>query len=1059
MKVERTNVTFMGDAQIGGSGGDAGKAGAGGAGGAGGTAGTGGNGGGVGNGGGAGNGATGGGAGEEGTAGIRGGRGTPGGGGSGGSAGNGGTGHPDGSDGKKGLDGTSGDFGAYGATANDGAVGTGGDNSNSGTIGPNGNTAAQGASGVAGNTAAGGTAGTAGKKGGDAGSVELNWTDSVFTFGGYANIGGNGGWGGSQGGNVGKIDMFLYNTEVNFNSTTTIGGTGGDSSASGTGGSTEKIRISFQDNSILNVNGTLTIGGAGGYGGVEGGSTGDVELTVLDSELNVNNTLTIGGAGGGSINKGGNAGGIAVVLTNSLNSFKDVAIGGSGGNADIGTAGSTGGNAGDIQIDITESTSTFNGAVAVGGSGGTGDTGGNAGTINLTFTDSNSYFTSNAVFGGSGGEGFSKGGNSGDVTARFDNSLTIFMGDATFGGNGGDADNDADAGKAGNVDLKFTNTSHTIFQGNVVLGGTTKGDGKSFVNVLVENGLCQCDNECCQDPNVNAVCNEVCHIATVVEFQTDYPSLVHFATDGGGGVFQINSGRVDIGAKTFFTAGDKTEFTLGENGTLRFNVDTYTAISGEKTFGIGYVESEKVNLSANLMLCPIPFMTMAVGVYTPSEEGHKTMDDGNGNYGVIVRADTDQLVAMDSYSVSNYFFDADISRGGIGDNAAVGELYDAIYVREINIKNTLSHVEGPKRASETNSGYLLSKNEAAMCLLMDNTDNRREFVENVNLLVGRTTSGMYTAQMHRFEQVNKTILEQRLSPKMYDICSGFEEEQEHTWVLWASGYAMDGSRSYRHFDPRLEFEGWGGIIGGEYNISCRTTLGLYFAYGQTDLTSRAPRLGGTYMESDDFTVGVYGRWQSLFMRGYTALMGNYTHNNMYQERFVGVGTDIERFSSKFDGSAWGLYFEKGWDWYWNYVRVSPYAALQYQRLTMDGYDEGGPCCDSAFALRVADSHVESFRLLLGFRTHTQVLDWLQLSCDLGYVHEYNKDGAMLHTTFSEGTYPTARIMGIDLGRNWVNLGLGAHIQFSDYVKLYINYDLAAGSSTSHLGMGTVELRY
>lgn len=1022
LKVENSMVTFRNDAQIGGSGGNAGA------------------------------GIIGGTGGGKGAGGDAGGFGLVGDGGTGGSGSSGGTG------GAGGLAGT-----ANGVPGTKGADGTSGAGSSAGAVGAKGvqtGTAQGGNTGVSGDK---GMDGPAGDIGGNAGAVDMSFTNSIVNFEQKATIGGYGGSGERFGGSTGDINIVMTDgTVATFAGVTTIGGNGGKAN-NGIGGSIGNIQMQLLNGTTTTFKNVTTIGGNAGDGGAQGGSVGTLDISFQNATTSFQNTLTVGGNAGnslaGSVN-GGDVGAISFIMDSSMTMYDgDVSIGGKGG------AGASGGNTDKITLHfINDSTTVYQGKLMVGGNGGAGrtGTGGNAGDIDLMFKDSTTYVFGDAKFGGSGGAGVTAGGASGNLTGYFSNSKTTFSGAAVFGGDGGAASAGV-GGKAGDVNLTFTDSSWTTFNGNVVFGGTAPNGGeKSAVDIVVSKGICHCDHICCDDILNRVDCDKDCAEHTVVQFLTSRDDRIDFATDGGVGKFTIQDGRVEMGAKAWFKSGANTMFEAQENGTLRFYIDSYQ----NNTFGVGYIEADQVKIFSNLTICPLPFLTMDVGTYTPSTTA--TVGDGRAkeNFGVIVHAFSSLTTGEKDYSTSNYFFDVNIAVGGYGENAATNESNKNIYLREIVIKNSLPRHEGPRKDGEWNAGYLASQNEQVMCLLVNNTDTRQEFVENLNLLTGRATSAMYTAQMHRYEQLNKMILTQRLSPTMYGYANdkGICEDIPSKWVLWTGGYAMDGSRGYKNFTPGFEFDGWGGLFGAERTWTNdqdnQFTFGGYLAVGQTNMESEASRLGGTYINSDDYTLGLYARWDSYLMTGYTAVMGNFTFNKMRQDRIVSGIEDVnEFFSSDFDGHTFGVYAEKGWDFCWRYIRVSPFAALQYQQLYMDGYSEGNPlCCLSPYALQVDESHLHSLRMLLGVRNYVRVFDWMQFNLNLAYVHEYCHDGAMIRTQYLNGGGPVD-IMGIDLGKNWVNLGLGFDLQFSEIVKLYVSYDLAAGSSVNHMGMGTVEVKW
>jgi uncharacterized protein with beta-barrel porin domain len=182
------------------------------------------------------------------------------------------------------------------------------------------------------------------------------------------------------------------------------------------------------------------------------------------------------------------------------------------------------------------------------------------------------------------------------------------------------------------------------------------------------------------------------------------------------------------------------------------------------------------------------------------------------------------------------------------------------------------------------------------------------------------------------------------------------------WNIWASGY---GGNAHISGDPLTigshdtSVRDYGYAAGLDYRIAPDTTVGFALGGAGTDW-SLASGLGGG--RSDVFQAGLYGskRWGAAYVSGALA----YANYWMSTDRFVSVfGTD--HLTSSFTAHNFGGRIESGYRFAMPVVAITPYGALQAQRLSLPGYSEIAPSGSSTFALTYNGQTASTTRSELG----------------------------------------------------------------------------------------------
>jgi len=438
-----------------------------------------------------------------------------------------------------------------------------------------------GGGGTGGNASGGGVflnieIGGSGAAGGAGGAVQATNGGTIVTQGSHSagmllqSIGGGGGSGGAA---------YSRSTGVAGSASVSIGGTGG----AGGAGST----IGFAPNASTTNSGTIvtagndaygivgqSIGGGGGHGGAAASSA--TTYSVPDNEEIPSVALSVSLAGSGGAAGGGNS----VTLDNA----GLIATRGAGGSAMVGQSiGGGGGTGGDSSAHASaQGSSTFNltGTLSFGGKGGGGGAGGNTTVSNngLIITSGESadgiLVQSIGGGGGAGGNGDGQGKATGDDAANV--SVTLNMGGV--GGGGGNANQ-----------VSATNNGAIITLGDGATGimaqavgggggrgggaaGTSSGTYSATVNIGANGGS---GGATWVGANANSVNVTTGPGSAILTFGASAPGIVAQSIAGGGGT----------GGKAASTIGHQTSSTDGGNGTAATLDGAYTSIGNALASG------------------------------------------------------------------------------------------------------------------------------------------------------------------------------------------------------------------------------------------------------------------------------------------------------------------------------------------------------------------------------------------------------------------------------------------------------------------------------------------
>lgn len=298
----------------------------------------------------------------------------------------------------------------------------------------------------------------------------------------------------------------------------------------------------------------------------------------------------------------------------------------------------------------------------------------------------------------------------------------------------------------------------------------------------------------------------------------------------------------------------------------------------------------------------------------------------------------------------------------------------------------------------------------------------------------------------------------------------------HVTNVWGSYFAEDGNSDFYQGYTPYKYDSNGCIIGIERMTERCGRWGLYFSTTQSHLKLNS-MVGHHNLESSDYMLGLYGKWDACLTGGYVMVNGNVSYNDYDSDRAVQTNnTKVDYFNAGYGGLQASASIERGWAWVINRGFVfNPFMGVQYSFYNTDGFDETGT--SKSTALRVSELDYSSLRSNLGFRVNRDFVfgyrdsQILRLTINASWVHECLNKTVLYQTQMMYNTYdpstayngyasPVWNMRGNSTGRDWANIGLGVNYDISQRWTLSGGYNVFLNSCTTvHSGVGTLQLNF
>ena len=342
-------------------------------------------------------------------------------------------------------------------------------------------------------------------------------------------------------------------------------------------------------------------------------------------------------------------------------------------------------------------------------------------------------------------------------------------------------------------------------------------------------------------------------------------------------------------------------------------------------------------------------------------------------------------------------------------------------------------------------------------------------------LSGEGTSAIKQSTFTARDQFFQSVLQQAALPPeqfedVYALAGTADAMPAHrpgAWRAWASGFGDDlGLNSaYTNVNSGLGygaaqqyFSTAGGAAGVDYRVNPNWVVGLAgggsgFQFSVSDRTTHGDGSGGN--------VGVYasGRWDQLYAIGVLGY-GRFSNNENRDVVGINIGP-LENAQGSFDSNLFGGRVEIGRNYPVGPVILTPFAALQFDRLHTDPYSETGTITGTAMpgvlGLHYEGHTAASVPLYLGGQIDGRfdLAPGVALipSLRVAEVHEFNAQRTVAAEFLSAPGFPFL-VHGASAASDAGQVQAGLRLALNGRMSLYANftgYFSAVGNSYGGFG--------
>jgi uncharacterized protein with beta-barrel porin domain len=270
------------------------------------------------------------------------------------------------------------------------------------------------------------------------------------------------------------------------------------------------------------------------------------------------------------------------------------------------------------------------------------------------------------------------------------------------------------------------------------------------------------------------------------------------------------------------------------------------------------------------------------------------------------------------------------------------------------------------------------------------------------------------------------------------------------WSGWSIGYGSGGSAQSDGNATGVHY-GMGGVIAGleRWEDDCHL-IGAYGAY-----------VGSNVEASNDQNATMNGGQFGAYVFGddgfnYYTLLGGFEVDGNTTNRTVSFISPVSPNSANTSDWQSFLYAERGVSFEEaNYV-VQPFVGLQYLYLRQNGFTESGG--NTALDLTGDGDTTNSLRSMVGAR-----LQYAQINhsgrrtlpeIHAMWMHEYLDTSSGVQATMVPIGGTPFIVQGLDMGRDWADLGGSFTWEMLDGWSMFVNYDLQINrQATYNIGSG------
>ncbi|MEX1048799.1 MAG: autotransporter outer membrane beta-barrel domain-containing protein [Akkermansiaceae bacterium] len=234
-------------------------------------------------------------------------------------------------------------------------------------------------------------------------------------------------------------------------------------------------------------------------------------------------------------------------------------------------------------------------------------------------------------------------------------------------------------------------------------------------------------------------------------------------------------------------------------------------------------------------------------------------------------------------------------------------------------------------------------------------------------------------------------------------------------------------------------------IGVDYRVDSRFVMGGLIDGSRSDFD-----FNGGSSDIDSLRFAAYGTFGQAMGFYSDFLVGYGTHDLDQNQTFGGVFATSDGFSN--DADSFQAMLTAGFAMGTQQFKHGPYAGLEYQRISVDGFSPLG----GVFGLTVDDYRISSLRGLIGYRMDGVVGGFLPYA-SIAYAHEFRDSPNNASATIGGTSF---RVTGPEL-RSSVLVTAGAGFAFTENLMMDIGYrgDIRAESTGLSSHGATVGLTF
>jgi uncharacterized protein with beta-barrel porin domain len=348
-------------------------------------------------------------------------------------------------------------------------------------------------------------------------------------------------------------------------------------------------------------------------------------------------------------------------------------------------------------------------------------------------------------------------------------------------------------------------------------------------------------------------------------------------------------------------------------------------------------------------------------------------------------------------------------------------------------------------------------------------------------LSGEGTSAVQQAIFSARDQFFESVLQQAFLPSeqyedVYALAGTGDAvplRRTATWRAWASGFGDDlGLNSastnvnsgLAYGAAQQNFSTAGGAAGFDYRVDPHWVVGLAgggsgFQYSVPDRTTHGSGSGGD--------VGVYAsaRWDNLYAMGVLAY-GHFSQDEIRDVIGLNIGP-LENAQGSFDSDLFGGRIEIGRNYPVGPVTLTPFGALQFDRLNTSSYSETGTITGTSMPgvleLQYGAHTVSSVPLYLGGQIDSRfdLAPGLVLipSLRVAEVHEFNPQRTITAEFLSAPGFPFV-VHGAAAAEDAAQIQAGVRLALNRQISIYANFTgYFSGSGNSVGGFGGVKISW